>query len=296
MNTRQPQRPSGRGLWPFLAASLALNLVATAGWGLSLYFQEGNQHRGSMATAPVPTPVPVTAAPTAAGQRLHQESSSSLNFQWKQLESESYDTYIARLREIGCPEDTIKSIIAGELRAEAADRRAELERKILRSSDWSPPPGVSRQEYLAAQLRKLEREMDLTADNLLQSSAAPGSPGLASSRQQDNQPPVHYPAVLDDVTFQPGSSNDVRYVEPGVVEVPQEQLDSIYQIQQDFVQDIGGPNQDAEDPQYEQVWRTAQWKADQVFRTKYGWGAHSELQRAAAQKANDARRKAASSQ
>jgi hypothetical protein len=212
------------------------------------------------------------------------------------LEAESYNTYVARLRDIGCPESTIRDIIIGELKAAAADKRAELERKILHSSDWSPPPGVSRQEYFASQTRKMDREIERTAGDLM--AAAPGSPAgaSASGQQQDNKPPVRYPVAMADVTFEPSSSGQVRYVDSGVVEAPQGELAAIQQIQERFVQDIGGPNQDAEDPQYEHIWRSAQWKADQVFRARYGWGAYGDVQRAAAQKAFAEQQKAATGQ
>jgi hypothetical protein len=36
-------------------------------------------------------------------------------FDWRQLESEDYKTYIARLRSIGCPEQTIRDIIISDL-------------------------------------------------------------------------------------------------------------------------------------------------------------------------------------
>ena len=39
----------------------------------------------------------------------------SNEFSWEQLESEDYKTYIARLRSIGCPEQTIRDIIISDL-------------------------------------------------------------------------------------------------------------------------------------------------------------------------------------
>jgi hypothetical protein len=37
-------------------------------------------------------------------------------FEWRSLESEDYKTYIANLRTIGCPEDTIQDIISADIR------------------------------------------------------------------------------------------------------------------------------------------------------------------------------------
>src|SRR6185295_9394269 len=53
--------------------------------------------------------------------------------QWAQLESEDYKTYIARLRAIGCPEQTLRDIIIADLDkllapeiVAAAGRRTDL--------------------------------------------------------------------------------------------------------------------------------------------------------------------------
>src|SRR4051794_24427653 len=47
-------------------------------------------------------------------------------FQWAQLESEDYHEYIARLRKIGCPEETIRDIIIADVDKLFAPRVAAL--------------------------------------------------------------------------------------------------------------------------------------------------------------------------
>src|SRR5579859_842446 len=48
-------------------------------------------------------------------------------FSWQQLESPDYPTYIAHLREIGCPEQTIRDIIIADVNQLYAKKRlAEL--------------------------------------------------------------------------------------------------------------------------------------------------------------------------
>jgi hypothetical protein len=301
MNRRQQKQQSGgRTLWPFLTASVALNLGAAV-WALSLHFL--NQGQKDVTTASVPAQTPVSSmalaatAPAPEGRDSQSAPSPAPKLQWKQLESDSYETYISRLRGIGCPDITIRYILVGELKDSYAGKREELERKILRSTDWSPPPGVSRPEYLAAQLRKLDREIEQMVAQLL-GAASPDSPAMADGQQQQSQPsPVRYPTVMEEVIFQSSdSSGRLRYVEPGVVEIPQNQLESIREIQENFIQEIGGPNQDVEDPQYEKVWKTAQRKADQVLQARHGWSAYGDLQRAAAQKAYEQQQKAAAGQ
>jgi len=49
-------------------------------------------------------------------------------FSWQQLESPDYQTYVANLRDIGCPEQTIRDIIIADRKcdvyAAARDRKS----------------------------------------------------------------------------------------------------------------------------------------------------------------------------
>src|SRR6516165_11399960 len=45
-------------------------------------------------------------------------------FMWSELESPDYVTYIANLRDIGCPEQTIRDIIIADVNGLFAKRRA----------------------------------------------------------------------------------------------------------------------------------------------------------------------------
>ena len=58
-------------------------------------------------------PTPSQAVVAANGQAAAAPESKQFN--WSQLESEDYKAYIARLRKIGCPEQTIRDIIIADL-------------------------------------------------------------------------------------------------------------------------------------------------------------------------------------
>jgi hypothetical protein len=47
-------------------------------------------------------------------------------FDWRQVESEDYRTYIRNLHAIGCPDQTVQDIVAADVRQSFAARRAEL--------------------------------------------------------------------------------------------------------------------------------------------------------------------------
>src|SRR5687767_1019026 len=55
----------------------------------------------------------VSKSPRAS--RASEPSVRLTEFQWALIESEDYPTYIHNLRTIGCPEKTIRDIIAGEV-------------------------------------------------------------------------------------------------------------------------------------------------------------------------------------
>ncbi len=92
------------------------------------------------------------------------------SLQWAQLESEDYKTYVARLRAIGCPEQTIRDIIiadldkllAPELRA-AHGRRNELnywhseEEELV--NDVNPREAFARQREIDKRKREILREL-----------------------------------------------------------------------------------------------------------------------------------------
>src|SRR5262249_48270219 len=48
------------------------------------------------------------------------------SWNWRQLESEDYRTYIKNLRSVGCPEQTVRDIVSADLFQGFAARRAEI--------------------------------------------------------------------------------------------------------------------------------------------------------------------------
>jgi hypothetical protein len=110
------------------------------------------------------------AVPPAPKQVVKREVTVTNQFQWAQLESEQYPTYIARLRAIGCPEQTIRDIIiadldkllAPELHA-AYGRRAELkywhpeEQEML--NDVSPHDTFQKEHEIEKRKREILREL-----------------------------------------------------------------------------------------------------------------------------------------
>ena len=72
---------------------------------------------------------------------------------------------------------------------------------------------------------------------------------------------------------------------PGTLVVNEPTAAALEQLRQDFVDAVGGLNQNASDPVYARVWKQAQMTSDQRFIQQYGFEAFNNYQIAAAQKA-----------
>jgi hypothetical protein len=68
---------------------------------------------------------------------------SRRQFDWSTVESEDYKKYIANLREIGCPPETIRDIVSEDLRKNHKRREWEIIRKATPTDYWSPSFGLS---------------------------------------------------------------------------------------------------------------------------------------------------------
>lgn len=92
-----------------------------------------NDHRGAR-TANVSAP--------AAGPVLKPATVSTntapATFDWRMVESEDYRKYIANLRAIGCPEETIKDIIIADVNKLYESKRKELAGPRKKFEFWKP--------------------------------------------------------------------------------------------------------------------------------------------------------------
>src|SRR5262245_24297105 len=99
--------------WRVIAfVSLGVNVVLLAAWLITL-----SRHKGTLSNVP-----------GAPGQISSQIKTNVVVrrqfFAWQQLESPDYTTYISNLRDIGCPEQTIRDIIIADVNAMYTRRRS----------------------------------------------------------------------------------------------------------------------------------------------------------------------------
>ena len=97
-----------------IAVLLVVNLALFV--GILAYFLRTQMGSPLVTTSPdeaVPSPrASRTPAPGAAEETVIVVTNQ---LRWAQLESEEYKEYVARLRSIGCPEQTIREIIIADL-------------------------------------------------------------------------------------------------------------------------------------------------------------------------------------
>jgi hypothetical protein len=190
-------------------------------------------------------------------------------FQWSQIESADYPTYIANLRAIGCPEQTIRDIITADVGAAFAPRRTNLERAQAAAPESGPLAKGSALASLA------EEEARVVAYLLESQIAAPEvdgqgrTPARAARNRALNNRPVVMPLVLQEVDL-------------AALNLDASRLQVIGELRQGFVDDVGGPNQDPSDPAYRERWLKSQAESDELLRGFIGLRAYQEYELQAA--------------
>ena len=87
-------------------------------------------------------------------------------FSWQQIESPDYATYIANLRDVGCPEQTIRDIIIADVNQVFARRRA-TELTTAEQQWWRSEPDTNVVRAAAEKARELEDERRTLLTKLL---------------------------------------------------------------------------------------------------------------------------------
>jgi len=117
-----------------LPISLVLNLclLVAAGW---LAIREPTRTASSARPQPQPAPTASTPAPVPAPLQA-QPAKAVQSFDWRLVESEDYKKYIANLRSIGCPEETIRDIISADVKKLFDARKRTLNASTNKFEYW----------------------------------------------------------------------------------------------------------------------------------------------------------------
>ncbi len=218
-------------------------------------------------------------------------------FHWSQIESEDFVTYAANLQSIGCPEATIKSIIQAELRDIYLEKRMELQKTVNEQDSTSRVPGSQAQRALNAQLLNLIQEENTLANNVMTQNAV-GTHMVQAMPHRIAPPIIQVPLAMQPLYSDAptvGSSNTRTALGRGsntaliasgnaAPVLNQEQQAALAQVQQQFIQALGGTSQNPQDPAYLAQWQMAQEESDDATRASLGWQALNDLQMALANK------------
>ena len=132
--------------WRVLAlVSLGVNIALAAGFVLSTR----NLYRSRSLLASTP--------PSSAGQSRTNVVLRRQFFSWREVESDDYPTYIANLRDIGCPEQTIRDIIIADVNGLYTRRRA-LEIVTPEQQWWRTEPDSNVVQVATEKSRVLDDE------------------------------------------------------------------------------------------------------------------------------------------
>lgn len=162
---------------PRVATPAAHSASSAGRFGVGQGSEASHHSPSPLVTAPV---APATATPEPGGETAAVRTNWP-KFDWRQIESEDYRTYVKNLRVIGCPEETVRDIVSADLLQAYAERRAAVAAAALDGFNPLAPDDseLERQIRFQRERRELDREMGESLSQLL------GQPGWvpASSRE-----------------------------------------------------------------------------------------------------------------
>lgn len=155
---------------PIIGLSIALNLALAAAlaWTVS---RKPAIPADSAKTGSPPATAAVneeTKPAKTTAQLVPAAAAPGKSFDWRMVESEDYKKYIANLRSIGCPEETIRDIILADVNKLFEARRRELNGSTNKFQYWKAgnplaglmdPKRMERQQTLNQEKRTLLKEL-----------------------------------------------------------------------------------------------------------------------------------------
>ena len=142
--------------WRVIAlVSLGVNIVLAAVWWSATRQQAAGLANAAAALANTST---VPAKTNVVVRRQY--------FSWQEVESADFPTYVANLRQIGCPEQTIRDIIIAEVNALYSRKRA-VELVTPEQQWWRSEPDTNVLRAAVEKIRELEEQRRALLTGLL---------------------------------------------------------------------------------------------------------------------------------
>jgi hypothetical protein len=206
-------------------------------------------------------------------------------FSWTEVESDDFSIYIANLRKIGCPEITIQRLVSAELdEVCAASEQENTQRSSTpkhgaggysSTSKTASRSGLLRKQDIMAALFPTVASMAASDSSVREGDGAPnpkrrtvGQPSASRSLMKMDDVAVSMKPISIPLALKESSSQILGKAEYQTV---------VDTIKDQFIANIGGPNQDPTDPSYIQRWHQAQALADEQLRKYLGGDAYNRL-------------------
>lgn len=192
-------------------------------------------------------------------------------FSWSQLDAKDYHVYVKNLRAIGCPEPTVRAIVTADVDAvyRSYDRQLKESLSKLENGSLANQLGsFNSEQAMKVELQHIPEEEASKINDLLGLKAA-SEPGAVASVAAAN---LSVPLVLQNVDLEGLDLSD-------------SQKQVIADLRGDFIRQIGGTNQDLNDPTYVARWREAQPAADNMLEAMLGNNAYTKYEIVAHQNA-----------
>jgi hypothetical protein len=199
------------------------------------------QNRIISSTPPMSAKAEVPAQPP-----IMQAKMETNPFRWGQLlSSNNYLSFVTNLRAAGCPESTVEDIVRGD-----TDRAYSMMRGHLGINPAEPGPWSS------------QAEVQMVAYFLGQKPA----PALKVAATPALAPPTATPPLV------------LQNVDLTALKLDGAQTQAIAGIRETFLDNVGGVNQDTNDPAYLARWQKAEYQADTMLQAMLGEQAFAQYQ------------------
>ena len=216
------------------------------------------------------TPAPVF-TPVAA--------STPMPFRWSQLESTDYATYIANLRAVGCPEQTLHDIIAGDLASVYAQKRQS--QQAAQAQAPAEVQAQARQTLDQEERRLLNTLLEPSPTDTPSNSAASAPASTFSLSPSEGQTPVSVASAGQSSNTSAAGASAVSPASAASSAAPA----ATEQAASSATAATTGSDTSASNTTAAAN-RTNRWKSpftpeEEAYRTKWGWQAFDAAQRAA---------------
>ena len=233
--------------------SMLLNVILLAG----LMFLWVNARKELTALPPATSKAePLAQAMVQSTPPVVRTEVESRPFRWSQLlsKNDDYRDFVAKLRIAGCPEPTVEDIVRGDAERAFYAKRAELNVDGTASGPWSAQAQIQLVAYLLGRSPTQEVAPD----------TAPTSP-VAHRRRLSPVQTVSMPIVMQNVDLAALGLNH-----------GQQQV--IAEVRQNFLEQVGGTNQNPKDPAFLARWQQAQIDADTRLQATLGYPVYMRYQ------------------